>query len=111
MGSTDVKVLGTNEGIKLGMCYGKMVGTMLWNLDGITFGNNVETELGSLDGYFDFYNDFKLEILLIRDLLGFTDVNVLWCMEAIKLRSSDDEAIGGILWYKYGITLELDVGT
>ena len=43
------KVTGSDEGIKLGLFYGKFLSTILGNVDGITFGIYVGKELGSLD--------------------------------------------------------------
>ena len=45
MVSTDGKVLGSDEGIKLGSTYGEVLGTILVNLYGITLGIDVVTEL------------------------------------------------------------------
>ena len=61
MGSTDDKLIGSDEGIKMGISYGKVLGTILGNVDGITFAIDVVTELVSLDVYFDGSNDDKLE--------------------------------------------------
>ena len=44
-----------------------MIGTILVNVDGITLGIDVGTELGSLYGYFDVFNDGKLEELFLGD--------------------------------------------
>ena len=40
-----------------------MLGTIIGNLDEITLGLDVETEMGYLDGSFDSYNDYKPEVL------------------------------------------------
>ena len=50
---TDGKVPGSDEGIKLGSTYGKVLGTILVNLDGITLGIYVGTDMGYLDVSFD----------------------------------------------------------
>ena len=42
-----------------------MIETILGNVYGITLGLNVGTELRSLDGYFDIFNNDKLEGLLL----------------------------------------------
>ena len=56
---------GSDEGIKLGCTDGKVLGTILVNVDGIILGIDVGTYLGSLDGYFDGSNDENLEGLLL----------------------------------------------
>ena len=54
-------MIGSIEDIKMGSTDGKVLGTKLGNLDVITLGLDVGTELGSLDGYFYGSNDGKLE--------------------------------------------------
>ena len=49
-------MLGSDEGIKLGFTYGKVVGTILGNVDRITLGLDIGTELVFLDEYFDCSN-------------------------------------------------------
>ena len=51
--SNDGKVIDSNESIKLGSTEGKVFGTILGNLNVITLGLGVGTDLGSLDGLFD----------------------------------------------------------
>ena len=46
-----------------------MIGTILVDVDVIILGLDVGTELGSLDGSFDGYNDSKLKGLLLGDSL------------------------------------------
>ena len=58
--STDGKVLGYDEGIKLGSTYGKVYGPILVNVDLITPELDVGTYLGSLYLFFDGSNDGKL---------------------------------------------------
>ena len=58
-------MLGFDEGIKLGLSDGKVIGTILGNVDGIKIGLDVETNLGSVDGSIVGSNDVKLEGLLI----------------------------------------------
>ena len=65
LGYIDGKVLGSDEGIKLGSTDAKAIGTILGNVDGIILGLDVGTELGSLDGSFDGYNYGKVEGLFI----------------------------------------------
>ena len=48
-GSTYDRVFGFDEGIKLELSHGIVLGTILVNIDGITFGVYVGTEIGSLD--------------------------------------------------------------
>ena len=47
------KVIGSYEGITMGISDGKVLVTILGNVDGITLGIDVGTELGSVDGLFD----------------------------------------------------------
>ena len=81
--------------IKLGLSYGKVLGTVIGNVDVITLGINVETELGSLDGSFDDYKDGKFEALFLGG----------W------LRSTDGKVLVTISENIYGITLRINVGT
>ena len=69
LGSTDGKVLGSYECIKLGLYDSKLLGTILLNVDGTTHGLDVGTELGSLGGLFDGSNDGITEELLLGDSL------------------------------------------
>ena len=55
--STDGKVLGSDEVIKLGSSDGNVLGTILGDVYGIIFGIDVGTYMGSLDESFDGYND------------------------------------------------------
>ena len=54
-----------DEVIILGLSYGKVIGTILINLGGITLGVDVGTYLGSLDESFDGSNGGKLERLFL----------------------------------------------
>ena len=58
--STDVKVNRYDEDIKLGHTNGNVFGTILINVDGIIIGIDVGTEMVSLDGSFDGFNDVKI---------------------------------------------------
>ena len=58
--STDDKVLGSDEGIKLVISDGKVIGTIHGDLYGITLGVEIGTELGYLYGSFHGTNDGKL---------------------------------------------------
>ena len=62
--STDGKVLGSYELIKLGLSYGGVIFTILGNIYVITLGIDVGTQLGSLDGFFDGSNNGNIENLL-----------------------------------------------
>ena len=53
LGYTDGKVPGLYEVIKLELFDGKVIGTILENVDVITHGVDVRTYPGSLDGSFD----------------------------------------------------------
>ena len=55
MGSTDGKVIVSDEGIKLGSTDGKVIANIIVNVDGITLVLDVGTELSSLDGSFNGY--------------------------------------------------------
>ena len=57
----------------MGSTYGKVFGTILGNIDRITLGFDIETEMGFLDGSFDVSNDCKLEGLFLGDSLVLTD--------------------------------------
>ena len=65
MWSTNGKVLGSDEGIKLRLYDTKGLGTILGNVDGITLGLDVGTDLGSLDVSFDGSNNDKSEGLIL----------------------------------------------
>ena len=56
LGFTDSKVIGSDEGINMGLFDGEVLGTTLGNVDEITLGLDVGTYLGSLDGFFDSSN-------------------------------------------------------
>ena len=77
LGSTDGKFLDSDEVIKLGSNCGKVILTILGNVDGITLGLDIGTELGVLYGSFDGSDDGKPECLLLVDSLGSTDGIVL----------------------------------
>ena len=77
LGYNDVKFLGYDEGIKLGSTYGKVFVPILGNVDRITLGIDVGTNLNSLDRSFDGSNNGKLEVLLMGYSLVSTDGEVL----------------------------------
>ena len=88
-----------------------MLGTILGNVDEITLGLDVGTDMGSLDGYFYVSNDGILEGLLIGVSLVSTDGKVLSSYGSIKLGHFDCEVFGTILVNVDGITVGHDVGT
>ena len=59
-------MLGSDEGIKLVYNDGKVLRTTLGNVDGITLGLDVGSNMGSLDGSFDDYNFGKLDGLFLK---------------------------------------------
>ena len=77
LGYTDGKVLGSDEGTKLGLYGDKVRGTILVDVDGITLVLDVGIVLVYLDGSFDGYNDGKLEVLLLGGSLGSNDAKVI----------------------------------
>ena len=85
LGSTDVKVLGCDEGIKMGLSYSEVISIILGNVGGIKIEIDVGIVLGSLDRSFDKCNDGKLEVLLLGDSLGSADDKVIGSDEGIKL--------------------------
>ena len=65
LGSTDGKILSSDEGIKLVSTDSKVVCNILGDIDVITLGVDVGTYLSSLDRWFDGYNVGKLEGIFI----------------------------------------------
>ena len=70
-------MFGFDEGIKLGSNDDEVLGTVFGDVDGITPGIEDETDLGSLDGYFDESYGSKHERLLLEGPLGSTDGRVI----------------------------------
>ena len=62
---TDVKVLGSDEGIKLELSDGEVLGTIFGDPDRITLWIIVGTDVGYLHVRFDGSNYGKLECLLL----------------------------------------------
>ena len=87
LGSTNGKVYGSGKGNKLGSFDVKVLGTIIGNVDRITLGIDVRTDLGSLYVSSYVYNDCKIEGLLIGDSLRSTHGKVQGSVEGIKLRS------------------------
>ena len=65
----DGKFIGSDEGIKLVIYDGKVLGAILVNLDGVTLGIDVRTDQIYLYGSFYGFNDGKLERLFLGDSL------------------------------------------
>ena len=65
LGSTDGEVIGSDEGIKLGSTDGKVIGNVIGDVERITVGIDVGTELRPLDGSFDDSNGGSLEGLFL----------------------------------------------
>ena len=53
-------MLGSDEGIKMGFFDGEVLVNIIGNVDGITLGIDVRTDLVSLDEYFDGCNGGNL---------------------------------------------------
>ena len=82
-------MFGSDESIKLVLSYGKFLGTILGNVDVITLGIDVGTDLGSLDGPIDCCNYVNIEVLFLGESLVFNSCKVLASDEGIKLGFSD----------------------
>ena len=91
------KVLVSDEGIKLRLFEGNLVGTILINLYGSTLGIYVGTDLGSLDEPFDYSNYCNIGGLLRGNSLGYTGGYVIRSFEGIKLGYTDGKLVGAIL--------------
>ena len=70
LGSTDGKVIASDEGIKLGLFDCGVLGTIFGNIGGIELGIDVGTDMVSLDESFDGSNDGNLEGSFLDELLG-----------------------------------------
>ena len=108
---SDGKVLGFDETIKLGLPVGKVLGTILGNVDEIKLGIDFETKRESLDSSFDGFNDSKSDDFLLEDFMGCTDGKVLGSDEGIKLGYNYGKFLGTIPVNVDGITLRIDIGT
>ena len=71
------KVIVSDKGIKMGSTDSKVLGNILENIDEITLGLDVGTEMGCLDRPFDGSNYGKFEVLLLGDSMVYTDGKVL----------------------------------
>ena len=111
LGYTDGKVLHADEVIKLGSTDGKVLGTILGNVDRIKLRIDVGIELGSLDGSFDGSNDGNIEGLFNEDSLIYTDGKVYVSGEGIKMVYTDGKVIGTIPGNVHGIIIGFDAGT
>ena len=103
----DGKVLSSDDDNKLLLFVGKVLGTILGDVHGITLGLDIWTELGSLGESVDGSNDGKLDVLLLGHSLGSTDGKVLGFYEVIKMVLSDDKVLGTIFGYVVGIIWNL----
>ena len=103
--STDCKVIGSDEVVKLVSTDGKVLRTILGNVDRITLDIDVGTELGSLDGSFDSSDGGNLEVFLLVGSLGYTDGKFFGSDEGIKLELSGGKVLGNILVNVDGIAL------
>ena len=81
--SIDDKVLSYDEGIIIGPTDGEVIDTILGNVDGITLGLNIGTELGPFYRYFDGSNDSNLEGFFLGGSLGSTDGKLIGYDEVI----------------------------
>ena len=70
--SIDGKVLGSDEDIKLVLSEGKLIVTILGDLDVIILGLDVGTDLGAYVGYFYDTHYGKLEGLLLGESMSST---------------------------------------
>ena len=108
--STDGRLIGYDEGIKLGLFDSKVLFHILGNVYEITLGIVVVTELGFLEISYDGLHDGKLEGLLIGDSLGYSYDKVLGSDEVVKLGSNESKLFVTILVYVDGITHGIHVG-
>ena len=104
-------MIGSDEVINTGYTYGKVIDNMLVNVDEITLGLAVGSQLGFLDGPLEVSNDGKCEGLLIGDSLVSTDSKGINYDEGIKRLISHIKVVCIIFGDVCGITLGLDVGT
>ena len=110
LGSTDDKVIGFYEGIKLWLSNVKMIGAILEGVNGIIVGLDVGKKLCSLVGSFYGSNVGNLEVLLIWGSLWYFDGKVLVSDEGFKQGLSDGKVIVTILWNVDVIIVGLYVG-
>ena len=104
LGSTDIKVLGSNKSIKLRSTDVIVIGTILGNVYGIKRVLDVGKDLGSLDGSFDGSNDGNIQGLLLVESLGYTDGKCFGSDEGIQMRSTDGKVIGSDEGNKLGLS-------
>ena len=111
MVSTGDKVLGSDEVINLVLYDSKVIFTILRNVDGITLGLDVETQLGYLDVPFDGSNNDNLKELFLGDSLEYNGGKFIGSDEVIKVGYTDGKVLGTILGNVDGIIIDFDVGT
>ena len=63
---SDGRVIGSDEGIILGFTDGELLDTILINIDEITLGIDVGTDLVSLDGYLYGSNYGTIQVMLLQ---------------------------------------------
>ena len=105
------KVIGTDEGIKLGYPYGEVFIIKLGEVYGIKLGLDVRIYMGSLDGPFDGCNIGKIEDLVLGESLEYNDGKMLGSDEVINLVSTDGKVLDTMLENVDVITLGLAVGS
>ena len=111
LGSTFCLLLGSDECIKNLSTDRKVLVTLLGNVYGMTLGIYVGTWMESLDGSFHGINGDKLNALLLKESLDYTDGKVIGSNEDIQLGSTDGKVLGNVLGNVDGITLGTDVVT
>ena len=111
LGYTDGKLLGSYEGITLGLFGGKFIGTIVVNVDEITLGIDNGSNLWSLYGCFGGSNDGNLEVYLYGDSLVYTGGKVLGSGVGINLKYTDGKVLGTLPGNIAGNILGIYVGT
>ena len=97
METTGGKVLGSGKCTKLGIFDDIVLSAILVDINRIKLGFNVKTELGSLYGSFDGFNDGNIEELFLVGSLWSTHGRVIGSNEDIKMLLSDGKVLRTIL--------------